>query len=63
MSADASSSSVVPDRVNTRAVFLSYARQDAEAVRRIADALRGFAVEVWFDRVPVRQTRRAEVSG
>ena len=32
-----------------RAVFLSYAREDNEAARRIADALRGFGVEVWFD--------------
>ena len=33
----------------TRAVFLSYASQDAEAAKRIADALRGAGVEVWFD--------------
>jgi TolB-like protein len=32
-----------------KAVFLSYAREDAEAARRIAEALRGFGVEVWFD--------------
>lgn len=32
-----------------RAVFLSYASQDAEAARRIADALRAAGVEVWFD--------------
>jgi TolB-like protein/Flp pilus assembly protein TadD len=32
-----------------RAVFLSYAREDAEAAKRIAEALRGFGVEVWFD--------------
>ncbi|MDQ5980371.1 MAG: adenylate cyclase, partial [Verrucomicrobiota bacterium] len=32
-----------------RAVFLSYAREDAEAARRIAEALRGFGIEVWFD--------------
>src|SRR3954468_6896129 len=31
------------------AVFLSYASQDAEAVRRICDALRAAGVEVWFD--------------
>jgi len=31
------------------AVFLSYAREDAAAARRIAEALRGFGVEVWFD--------------
>lgn len=33
----------------TQAVFLSYASQDAEAARRIADALREAGVEVWFD--------------
>lgn len=31
------------------AVFLSYAREDSDAARRIAEALRGFGVEVWFD--------------
>ena len=33
----------------SKAVFLSYAREDADAARRIAEALRGFGVEVWFD--------------
>ncbi|HWA28578.1 MAG TPA: TIR domain-containing protein [Lacunisphaera sp.] len=33
----------------TKAVFLSYAREDAGAARRIADALRAFGIEVWFD--------------
>src|SRR3954463_5452468 len=32
-----------------KAVFLSYASQDAEPARRIADALRTAGVEVWFD--------------
>ena len=32
-----------------KAVFLSYASQDAEAVRRLAEALRAEGVEVWFD--------------
>ena len=32
-----------------KAVFLSYASQDAEAARRIAEALRSAGVEVWFD--------------
>ncbi len=32
-----------------QAVFLSYASQDAAAVRRIAEALRADGVEVWFD--------------
>ena len=38
----------------TPAVFLSYAREDAGAARRIADALRGFGVEVWFDQEELR---------
>jgi len=37
-----------------RAVFLSYAHEDAEPVRRIADALRAFGVEVWFDQNELR---------
>ena len=32
-----------------QAVFLSYASQDAAAVRRIAEALRAAGIEVWFD--------------
>ena len=32
-----------------KAVFLSYASQDAEAARRICEALRATGVEVWFD--------------
>ncbi|MBI4624472.1 MAG: TIR domain-containing protein [Verrucomicrobia bacterium] len=32
-----------------RAVFLSYASQDAEAAKRICEALRSGGVEVWFD--------------
>jgi TolB-like protein len=32
-----------------QAVFLSYASQDAEAARRLAEALRAAGVEVWFD--------------
>ncbi len=31
----------------SRAVFLSYASQDAETVRRIAEALRAAGVKVW----------------
>ncbi len=34
---------------DNKAVFLSYASQDAAAVSRIAEALRGAGVEVWFD--------------
>src|SRR5438128_11476064 len=37
-----------------KAVFLSYAREDTDAARRIADALRGFGVEVWFDQSELR---------
>ena len=33
----------------TPALFLSYARDDAAAARRIAEALRSSGVEVWFD--------------
>ena len=32
-----------------KAVFLSYASQDAEAARRICESLRSGGVEVWFD--------------
>jgi tetratricopeptide (TPR) repeat protein len=37
-----------------RAVFLSYASQDTEAARRIAEALRAAGVEVWFDQSELR---------
>ncbi len=36
--------------IANRAVFLSYASQDAETVLRIAEALRASGVEVWFDK-------------
>ncbi len=39
---------------DTRAVFLSYASQDAEIARRIADALRAAGLEVWFDQSELR---------
>jgi hypothetical protein len=38
----------------SRAVFLSYSREDAEPARRIADALRVFGMEVWFDQNELR---------
>ncbi len=38
----------------TKAVFLSYAREDTDAARRIADALRSQGVEVWFDQEELR---------
>ncbi len=37
-----------------RAVFLSYSREDTEAARRIADALRAFGLMVWFDQNELR---------
>ena len=37
-----------------RAVFLSYASQDAEAAARICAALRAAGVEVWFDQSELR---------
>jgi TolB-like protein len=38
----------------TRAVFLSYASQDAEAAKRICDGLRAAGIEVWFDQSDLR---------
>jgi eukaryotic-like serine/threonine-protein kinase len=38
----------------TNAIFLSYASQDAEAARRICEALRGAGIEVWFDQSELR---------
>ena len=37
-----------------RAVFLSYASQDAEAAHRVARALRSGGVEVWLDTTELR---------
>ncbi len=37
-----------------RAVFLSYASQDAEAARRMCEALRAAGIEVWFDQSELR---------
>ncbi|MGA7540727.1 MAG: TIR domain-containing protein [Steroidobacteraceae bacterium] len=38
----------------SRAVFLSYASQDAGAAKRISDALRAAGIEVWFDQSELR---------
>src|SRR6516162_2844367 len=38
----------------SRAVFLSYASEDAPAAQRIADGLRAAGIEVWFDREELR---------
>jgi hypothetical protein len=47
----------MPDTLSTPkgAVFLSYASQDAEAARRICEALRAAGVEVWFDQSELRE--------
>ena len=37
-----------------KAVFLSYASQDAEAASRICEALQAAAIEVWFDQTELR---------
>ena len=37
-----------------KAIFLSYASQDAEAARRICDALRAAGLDVWFDQSALR---------
>ena len=42
------------DGLPPRAVFLSYAREDAAAAQRIAEALRSHGVEVWFDQNELR---------
>jgi len=41
-----------------KAVFLSYASQDAEAAKHIGDALRAAGVEVWFDQSEQVHSRR-----
>ena len=38
----------------SRAVFLSYASNDAEAARRICEALRGAGIDVWLDQSELR---------
>lgn len=39
---------------SSKAVFLSYAHEDADAVRRIAEELRAAGIEVWFDQSELR---------
>ncbi|MBV8308238.1 MAG: TIR domain-containing protein [Gammaproteobacteria bacterium] len=43
-----------PASTPTRAVFLSYASQDAEAASRICHALRADGIEVWLDQSELR---------
>jgi hypothetical protein len=38
----------------SKAVFLSYASQDAESARRICEALRARGIEVWIDQSELR---------
>lgn len=38
----------------TQAVFVSYASQDADAARRICEALRSAGLVVWFDQNELR---------
>ena len=38
-----------------KAVFLSYASQDAEAAARICKALRAAGIEVWFPPILARE--------
>ena len=38
----------------SRAVFLSYASEDAKAARRIADTLTAAGIEVWLDQSELR---------
>jgi TolB-like protein len=40
--------------IRARAVFISYASQDAEAAKHICDALRAAGIEVWFDQSELR---------
>ena len=45
----------MPDTTTpTGAVFLSYSREDSDVARRLADALRAFGMEVWFDQNELR---------
>lgn len=40
--------------MSPHAVFLSYAREDATAAQRLADALRAFGVDAWIDQSQLR---------
>jgi TolB-like protein/Flp pilus assembly protein TadD len=44
----------MPVNEPSRAVFLSYASQDAEAAQRICEVLRAAGIEVWFDQSELR---------
>jgi TolB-like protein/cytochrome c-type biogenesis protein CcmH/NrfG len=49
-----SPSSSTSDGLPRRAIFLSYAREDAPAAQRITDALRSQGLEIWFDQSELR---------
>ena len=45
----------MPDNTHSPGgVFLSYAREDTDAARRIAEAMRAFGVDAWFDQSELR---------
>jgi TolB-like protein/Tfp pilus assembly protein PilF len=48
------SGEILPVTEASHAVFLSYASQDAEAARKICEALRSAGIEVWFDQSELR---------
>lgn len=48
ISADATTDASQPE-IKPGSIFLSYAREDAAAVRRICEALKNAGLEVWFD--------------
>src|SRR5262249_18587328 len=52
--AEAHVSVSAPAPAPSGAVFLSYASEDAEAARKICDALRAAGIEVWFDQSELR---------
>jgi len=39
---------------SAKAIFLSHASEDAEAARRVCEALRAAGLEVWFDQSELR---------
>jgi len=40
--------------ITSHAIFLSYSSADADAARRLCDALRAAGLEVWFDQSELR---------
>ena len=45
-----------------KAVFLSYASQDAQSAQRICDTLQAAGIEVWFDQSELRGGDVSETS-